>query len=225
MGLSMLTLIAAKKYVKESLLGGGAVVGKNVVISSITPIDGGNEITFSYTLDSGQVKYSTLRVMDGEPGRDGSDGQKGKDGRDGFSPIVTTSLTNNDTDFRIIIKDANGTTTSPNLMPSTPTIDTSNFITDIEIVNNNLIATKGDGSKKILPLPVVNPGGNPTDVKVSTIVFNNNDEIEITYEGAAIEDFPDFNIDYLTGEVSVLNNGNYNITFNVNNNNELEVNY
>ena len=33
MGLSILTLIAARKYVKESLLGGGAVVGKNVTIS------------------------------------------------------------------------------------------------------------------------------------------------------------------------------------------------
>ena len=55
----------SKKYTKESLLGGGAVVGKNVTVSSITPIDGGNRVTFSYTLDDGTVKTSAMDVMDG----------------------------------------------------------------------------------------------------------------------------------------------------------------
>lgn len=55
----------SKKYIKESLLGGGAVVGKNVTVSSITPIDGGNRVTFSYTLDDGTVKTSAMDVMDG----------------------------------------------------------------------------------------------------------------------------------------------------------------
>ena len=48
MGVDQITLSVAKGYVKETVLGGGAVVGKNVTISSITPIDGGNRITFSY---------------------------------------------------------------------------------------------------------------------------------------------------------------------------------
>ena len=52
MGLEILTLGSSKTYTRESLLGGGAVVGKNVTISSITPIDGGNKVTFSYTLDN-----------------------------------------------------------------------------------------------------------------------------------------------------------------------------
>ena len=55
----------SKKYTKESLLGGGAVVGKNVTVSSITPIDGGNRVTFSYTLDDRTVKTSAMDVMDG----------------------------------------------------------------------------------------------------------------------------------------------------------------
>lgn len=58
----------SQSYTKESLLGGGAVVGKNVIISSIDPIDGGNRITFSYTLDDGTVKTSTMDVMDGKDG-------------------------------------------------------------------------------------------------------------------------------------------------------------
>ena len=89
MGLEILTLGRSKTYTKESLLGGGAVVGKNVTISSITPIEGGNKVTFSYTLDDGTVKTSSMNVMDGKngidglPGKDGKDGLNGKDGQQG----------------------------------------------------------------------------------------------------------------------------------------------
>ena len=63
--MDIVTYALSKKYTKESLLGGGAVVGKNVTVSSITPIDGGNKVTFSYTLDDGTVKTSAMDVMDG----------------------------------------------------------------------------------------------------------------------------------------------------------------
>lgn len=58
----------SKKYTQESLLGGGAVVGKNVIVSSITETDDGNVVTFSYTLDNGTVKTSTMTVKNGEQG-------------------------------------------------------------------------------------------------------------------------------------------------------------
>ena len=83
MGLNILTLGSSKTYTRESLLGGGAVVGKNVTISSISPIDGGNRVTFSYTLDDGTVKTSTMDVMDGKDGIDGTNGKNGKDGQPG----------------------------------------------------------------------------------------------------------------------------------------------
>ena len=63
--MDLISYALSKKYTKESLLGGGAVVGKNVTVSSITPIDGGNRVTFSYTLDDGTVKTSAMDVMDG----------------------------------------------------------------------------------------------------------------------------------------------------------------
>lgn len=66
MGLSVITLALAKKYTKDTVLGGGAIVGKNVIISSIDPIENGNRITFSYTLDDGTTNTSTLDVMNGE---------------------------------------------------------------------------------------------------------------------------------------------------------------
>ena len=93
--ISVETLVASKKFTSESLLGGGAVVGKNVTISSITPIDGGNRITFSYTLDDGTVKTSTLDVMNGVNGTDGKNGIKGtkgdpgQNGKDGTDGIVS----------------------------------------------------------------------------------------------------------------------------------------
>ena len=81
--MDLITLGAAKKFTSETVLGGGAVVGKNVTISSITPIDGGNRITFSYTLDSGTTKTSTLDVMNGVNGTDGKNGAKGAKGDPG----------------------------------------------------------------------------------------------------------------------------------------------
>ena len=63
--MDLISYALSKKYTKESLLGGGAVVGKNVTVSSITPIDGGNRVTFSYTLDDGTVKTSAMDVMNG----------------------------------------------------------------------------------------------------------------------------------------------------------------
>lgn len=97
MGISIETLVAAKKFTSETVLGGGAVVGKNVTISSITPIDGGNRITFSYTLDNGTIKTSTLDIMNGVDGKDGKDGigvkgDPGINGTDGVDGIGITSI-------------------------------------------------------------------------------------------------------------------------------------
>nr|DAZ84233.1 MAG TPA: hypothetical protein [Caudoviricetes sp.] len=104
MGISIETLVTAKKFTSETVLGGGAVVGKNVTISSIIPIDGGNRITFSYTLDNGTTRTSTLDVMNGVNGQDGQKGKQGESGKtpvkgidyfdgekgdDGFSPVIT----------------------------------------------------------------------------------------------------------------------------------------
>lgn len=77
--MDLITLGAAKKFTSETVLGGGAIVGKNVTISSITPIDGGNRITFSYTLDNGTTKTSTLDVMNGKDGKNGSGSSTGEE--------------------------------------------------------------------------------------------------------------------------------------------------
>ena len=75
MGLDIFNLGVSKTYARELFSGGGASVGKNVTISSIDKIEGGNRITFQYTLDNGDVKTSTLDVMDGVDGKPGADGK------------------------------------------------------------------------------------------------------------------------------------------------------
>ena len=127
--ISVETLAVSKKFTSESLLGGGAVVGKNVTISSITPIDGGNRITFSYTLDDGTVKTSTLDVMNGINGTDGQKGKQGEsgktpvkgidyfDGKDGYSPTI--SVTDIAGGHKIIVTNEGGST-SFNVMDGEP---------------------------------------------------------------------------------------------------------
>lgn len=135
MGISIETLVAAKKFTSETVLGGGAVVGKNVTISSITPINGGNRITFSYTLDNETAKTSTLDVMNGVNGADGKDGKaftyddfteeqlevlkvkgdKGDPGKDAVSPTITENENNTDKIYKLDVTTADGTFTTPNL--------------------------------------------------------------------------------------------------------------
>lgn len=52
--------------------GGNDVVCKGVIVSSITPIEGGNRVTFQYTLDDGTIKTSTMDVMNGADGKEPS---------------------------------------------------------------------------------------------------------------------------------------------------------
>lgn len=68
MAIDKITLAAARKYTDESLLGGGAIKGKNCIISSITPTPIGNDVVFSYTLDDGTQKTSSMTVNNGKDG-------------------------------------------------------------------------------------------------------------------------------------------------------------
>lgn len=70
----MNTVVALKKsreYI-DAALKGGALAGKNVIVKSIEPIEGGNKITFGYTLDDGTEMEQSFNVMDGVDGQDGT---------------------------------------------------------------------------------------------------------------------------------------------------------
>lgn len=96
--MDILTYALCKKYTDETVIGGGALKGKNCTVESITPITGGNTVVFKWTLDDGTEQTGSMTVMDGDqgiqgeqgpagadgaPGQDGADGKDGKDGKDG----------------------------------------------------------------------------------------------------------------------------------------------
>ena len=92
MAIDAKTLAASKKYTKETVEGAGAIKGKNCTIDSITPITGGNRVTFKWTLDNGTVQTGVMDVMDGADGATGAQGPSGADGRDGADGLSIKSV-------------------------------------------------------------------------------------------------------------------------------------
>lgn len=80
-------LALAQKYTDDSLAGAGAVAGKPCQIQSITPITGGNRVTFLWEDNSGVSHTSTMDVMDGAQGLQGEKGDRGEQGLQGEQGI------------------------------------------------------------------------------------------------------------------------------------------
>ena len=123
--MDVLTYIMAKKYTDKSLEGVTTIKGKNCTITDISPITGGNRITFAWELDDGTQQTDTLDVMDGAPGLDGQDGQDGapgadgKDGQDGQDGapgrgVLSTSI---DANNHLIITYTDGNSQDAGLLP------------------------------------------------------------------------------------------------------------
>lgn len=76
-------IAVSKNYTDEVVLGGGAIKGKNCTIENIEEVEGGQNVTFKWTLDDGTVQTSTMFVPDGEPGPQGEPGPEGPPGAGG----------------------------------------------------------------------------------------------------------------------------------------------
>lgn len=125
--MDLIAYAKSKKYTDESLIGGGAVKGKNCTISSIVKVDGNSTVTFSWTLDNGTVKTGTMTVKDGARGEDGKDGADGK----GIKNIDIN------TDGKLVITYDDDTQSDPIEMPTA----------DVEIskAEGNALENKADG--------------------------------------------------------------------------------
>ena len=77
----------SKNYTNKTVVGGGALKGKNCTVTSIAPIAGGNRVTFQWTLDDGTVQTDTLDVFNGEKGDTGDKGDRGAIGPAGAQGI------------------------------------------------------------------------------------------------------------------------------------------
>lgn len=106
-GLDVIALALGKKYTDETVLGGGAIKGKNCTIKSIDDITGGHRINFEWTLDDGTVKADTLDVMDGVDGTNGTNGKDGKDGTNGVDGKDGIGIPNGGTTGQVLKKKSN----------------------------------------------------------------------------------------------------------------------
>lgn len=70
--MDIISYVLAKKYTADTVIGLGAVKGANCQIQSITPIEGGNRITFLWKDVNDDPHTSTLDVMNGEGGEGGT---------------------------------------------------------------------------------------------------------------------------------------------------------
>ena len=184
MGLNIFTLGSSKTYTRESLLGGGAVVGKNVTISSITPIEGGNKVTFSYTLDNGTTKTSTMDVMNGVDGKDGNDGKNGAkgakgdpgiNGTDGVDGIGITSIAKTKTEGLVdtyTITFTDGSTFNYDVTNGKDGKDGSgsstgeeNVIESIKV--NGVVQTVADDKSVDITVPTVDVNKNYVDTELA----------------------------------------------------------
>jgi len=66
--MDVITLALAKKYTEETVIGLGAIKGKNCNISKIEKADGVTEVTFMWTADDGTVKTQKALINDGKEG-------------------------------------------------------------------------------------------------------------------------------------------------------------
>ena len=114
MAIDNVTYAAAKKYTDKSIAGGGAIKGKNCTIDSISPITGGNRVTFKWTLDDGTVQTGVMDVMDGADGAQGPAGADGRDGADGLG-IKSVDI---DVNEHLIITYDDDTTHDAGVIPS-----------------------------------------------------------------------------------------------------------
>ena len=111
-GITAYTL--SQNYTDESIAGAGAIKGSPCTISSITDIEGGHRVTFSWTLADGTEKTETMDVMDGERG---VQGEKGDKGDSGFAPQVEVEKSTAN-EYVLKIQDVDSEYDTPNLKGS-----------------------------------------------------------------------------------------------------------
>lgn len=69
--MDIITYAKSKTYTNETAEEFGGLKGANCTIKSITPISGGNRVTFEWKNTAGATQEGTLDVMDGVDGNDG----------------------------------------------------------------------------------------------------------------------------------------------------------
>ena len=108
----MLSMALSQGYTDETVLGGGALKGKNCVVSNIEEVADGVNVTFQWTLDNGTVQTDTAFIPRG------TQGETGVDGKSAYEIWLEAGNTGTEEDFLISLvgeKGADGTMTFEDL--------------------------------------------------------------------------------------------------------------
>lgn len=140
-------LALTRKYTDESVIGGGAIKGKNCTIESKTPISNGTRLTFKWTLDDGTELTDYIDVLNGADGSAGATGEKGDTG-------VGIQSTHVDLENHLIITYTDGT-----VKDAGEIISASGGTTNYEALNNKptVNGTTLEGAKTLSDLGIVTP--------------------------------------------------------------------
>ncbi len=168
----------ANGYTDETVIGGGAIKGKNCTISKIEDIDGGHRITFGWTLDNGTTKSQTLDVKDGVQGEKGDKGDTGeqgiagKDGKDGttYTPSIGEVTTVDSNELASASASVNTETKEAVFNFAIPRGNKG--LDGVQISDNETVENKTWSSNKIaseIPTTLPANGGNADTVNNHTV--------------------------------------------------------
>lgn len=147
------TLAAAKRYTNETVIGMGALKGAPCQVKSIVSVNGGSEVTLSWTATDGTVKENSFVVHDGvsivgfsvdnsnnlivelSDGATKNVGAlpKGEKGDKGFSPTITENPNNTKEIYKLDVTNEDGTFTTPNLKGTGGGLDPSKYYDKTQI--------------------------------------------------------------------------------------------
>lgn len=105
MSMDLTVLGLSKKYTDETVIGGGAIKGKNCTIESTEAIENGTRIHFLWTLDDGTKKRTYIDVTNGTQGATGAQGPQGIPGVPGEDGRGIKSVDINKSEHLIITYD------------------------------------------------------------------------------------------------------------------------
>lgn len=112
-------LVLSKKFTEDTVIGGGAIKGKNCTIESTEEVTGGHKINFLWTLDDGSQRRTYIIVRDGSQGEDG------------------VGITSFDTEGNILIVTLSDGTTQRIPIPTVDVVELDD-LTDVEINEETL---------------------------------------------------------------------------------------
>ena len=190
MGINVATLAAAKAYTNKLADGLGAVKGAPCQIKSITEVDNGHEVTFSWIGTSGAEETSSFTIENGVAGAKGDKGD----------PFTYNDFTQ---DQLNALKGADGI--SPTIVIDEVTGGHSITITDASGTPKTFIVKDGTGENNVIESIKLNGTELPIDENKSVDIAGVASEDALQDVAAAVGDIATIEIESVTDLVTAIN--------------------